>query len=191
MDRELVRVLLLAWERPEFRTGLRHLIDLDEVTTLLAALAVDDHDQQVERRMVELLRSALDTFEIRQAVLLLIESDEIRVQLGIAIVSALPQRPGLARSIRSALDDRRVRQELRSALDTAQLRDLIWQAAADRLGHRRWALARQVAFLLILHRSARKLARALRRHGLLAELRRRPASPARPAPVSEPDPLPR
>ena len=65
MDRNVVKVLLAAWERPDFREGLRHLIDLDEVTSLLAALSVDDQDDEVRRRSMELGRSALETAEIR------------------------------------------------------------------------------------------------------------------------------
>ena len=66
MDRNLVRALLAAWGHPEFRSGLRHLIDLDEVGDLLAALAVEGHDREVELRALELLRSALDSDEIRR-----------------------------------------------------------------------------------------------------------------------------
>lgn len=58
MDRHFVKALLFAWDPPEFRAGLQHLIDLDEVTSLLAALS-DDHDQQVELRAMDLLRSGV------------------------------------------------------------------------------------------------------------------------------------
>lgn len=172
MDRNFVKALLFAWDRPEFRSGLQHLIDLDEVTTLLAALAVEDHDHQVERRMMELLRSALEDDEIRRAVLLLIESDDITQHLAAGISDSLDDRPGLAQSIRSALDDPKVRQEIRAALETSQLRDLIWKAAENQFSNRRWALVRQMVFLYVRHRSARRLLWALRRHGVLREFAR-------------------
>jgi hypothetical protein len=171
MDRNLIRALLAAWDQPEFRSGLRHLIDLEEVTTLLAALATEDHDHQVERRALELLRSALDTDEIRRAVLLLVETDEIRQHLVAGIAEGLADRPDLARSIRSAADDPAVRRELRAALESARVRELIWTAAQGGAG-RRWALIWAAVVLMVGHRHARRLAWALRRHGVLRELRR-------------------
>jgi hypothetical protein len=179
MDRNFVRVLLYAWDQPDFRAGLQHLIDLDEVTTLLAALAADDHDRQVELRAMQLARSALDTAEIRHAVLLLIEADDIRHSLAAGITDSLPDRPGLARAIRSALDDPAVRAEVRAALESAPLREVVWRAAEDQYRDHRWALVRQVAVLFARHRHARRLAWALRRHGVVRELRHRP--PARQA----------
>jgi hypothetical protein len=177
MDRNFVRALLYAWDQPDFRAGLQHLIDLDEVTALLAALAVDDHDHQVELRAMQLVRSALDTAEIRHAVLLLIEADDIRHSLAAGITDSLPDRPGLAAAIRSALDDPAVRAEVRAALESAALRETVWRVAEDQFRNHRWALVRQVAILLVRHRHARRLAWALRRHGVLRELRRKP--PAR------------
>jgi hypothetical protein len=102
MDRHFVRALLFAWDRAEFRAGLQHLIDLDEVTSLLAALSVEDHDHEVELRAMELLRSALDTAEIRRATLLLVEDDDVRHNLAAGITDSIADRPDLARSIRSA-----------------------------------------------------------------------------------------
>jgi hypothetical protein len=174
MDRNFVRALLYAWDQPDFRAGLQHLIDLDEVTTLLAALAVDDHDRQVELRTMQLARSALDTAEIRHAVLLLIEADHIRRSLAAGITDSLADRPGLARAIRSALDDPVVRTEVRAALESAPLREVVWGAAVDQYRDHRWALLRQLAVLFARHRPARRLAWALRRHGVVRELRRRP-----------------
>ena len=171
MDRNLVRALLAAWDHPEFRAGLQHLVDLDEVSTLLAAMSVEDDDHQVELRAVELLRSALDSDEIRGAVLLLVESDEIRMHLAAAIADSLSERPGLADAVRSALDDPAVRRELHAALESASVRALVWQAAQGRTTSR-WALIRSGLALLIRHRSVRRLALALRRHGVLRELRR-------------------
>jgi hypothetical protein len=177
MDRNVVKVLLAAWERPDFRAGLQHLIDLDEVTSLLAALAVDDHDDEVRRRGMELLRSALETPEIRRAVLLLIETDDIRHSLADAISDNLADRPGLGSSIRSALDDPAVRAEFRDALESPALRALVWQVAEDEFRGRRLTLIRQVTLLLLRHRPARRLAWALKRHGVIRELRRKAVDP--------------
>ncbi|MEU5672702.1 hypothetical protein ABZ749_20540 [Micromonospora sp. NPDC047753] len=87
MNRNLVKALQVAWELPEFRTGVRHVVDLDEVAVLLATLSVPDHDHEVERSLLSLLRSALDTVEIREAVLLLLEQDEVRGPLVAAAVA--------------------------------------------------------------------------------------------------------
>jgi hypothetical protein len=175
MDRNVVKVLLAAWERPDFRAGLRHLIDLDEVMSLLAALAVDDHDDEVRRRTMELLQSALETAEIRGAILLLIETDDIRHSLAAAISDNLADRSGLASSIRSALDDPAVRAEIRDALESLGMRTLVWRVAEDEFRGRRLTLVREATMLLLRHRPARRLVWALKRHGVIRELRRRPA----------------
>ncbi|MFI5907087.1 hypothetical protein [Dactylosporangium sp. NPDC051541] len=172
MDRHIVKALLAAWSRAEFRAGLRQLIDLDEVAGLLAALAVEDHDHEVERRVTDLVRSGLDTPEIRRATLLLIEHDDIRLNLAAGITDALADRPGLARAIRSALDDPDARAELRAALESAPLRAAIWEVTDNQFQGRRWALIRAAVVLVLRHRHARRLAWALRRHGVLRELRR-------------------
>lgn len=171
MNRNLIRALLYAWERPEFRTGLQHLIDLDQVTALLAALSTEDRDHEQERRAMDLLRSALDSPEIRRAVQLLVESDDIRLQLAAAIAEGLPDRPALAVAIAAALNDPRVRGQLHDALETPQVRDLLLQAAEDGARHHRWSLARQLLVLLARHRTARRLAWSLHRHGLLRAVR--------------------
>ncbi|GIF97738.1 hypothetical protein [Catellatospora citrea] len=171
MNRNLIRALLYAWERPEFRAGLQHLIDLDQVTALLAALSTEDRDHEQERRALDLLRSALDSPEIRRAVLLLVESDDIRLQLAAAVAEGLPDRPALAIAIASALNDPRVRAQLHDALETPQVRALLLRAAEDGAQHRRWSLARQLLALLARHRTARRLAWSLHRHGLLRALR--------------------
>jgi hypothetical protein len=176
MNRNLVKGLLLAWQLPEFRTGLQHLIDLDEVTELLAALAVPQHDHEVETRAMALLQSALDTAEIRGAILLLVDSDDVRRQLSAIVSDALADRPGLARAIGEALDDQKVRADLRTMLESPRVRQLVWHMAESRSDERRWPLIRQVLVLLVRHRSARRLVWALRRHGVLSELR--PASPS-------------
>ena len=72
---------------------------------------------------LELLRSALDTDEIRRAVLLVVETDEIRSHLAAGIAESLADRPGLARAIQSAMDDPSVRQELHAALRGTQRAD--------------------------------------------------------------------
>ncbi|GAA1408338.1 hypothetical protein [Catellatospora coxensis] len=171
MNRNLIRALLYAWERPEFRAGLQHLIDLDQVTALLAALSTEDRDHEQERRAMDLLRSALDSPEIRRAVLLLVESDDIRLQLAAAIAEGLPDRPALAVAIAAALNDPRVRAQLNAALETPQVRDLLLHAAEDGAQERRWSLARRLLVLLARHRTARRLAWSLHRHGLLRALR--------------------
>lgn len=174
MDRHFVKALLFAWDRAEFRAGLQHLIDLDEVTSLLAALSVDDHDHETELRAMDLLRSALDTAEIRRATLLLVEEDDIRQQLAAGITEGIADRPELARAIREALDDPKVRSELRDALESAPLRAVIWKVIENQFRGRRWALIREAIVLVVRHRHARRLVLALRRHGVIRELRREP-----------------
>jgi hypothetical protein len=173
MDRNVVKVLLAAWERPDFRAGLQHLIDLDEVTSLLAALSVDDQDEEVRRRAMELGRSALETAQIRRAVLLLIETDDIRHSLAAAISDSLADRPGLASSIRSALEDPAARAEIGKALESAGLRALVWKVVEDEFRGHRMALVGQATLLLLRHRPARRLVWALKRHGVIRELRRK------------------
>jgi hypothetical protein len=172
MDRNFVKAVRFAWDRPEFKAGLRHLVDLDEVTTLLAALAVDDpdhgHDPEVEVRVMHLVRSALETEEIRQAVLLLIEADDVRHSLVAGIADSLADRPGLARAIGAALEDPATLAEIRDVLESPALRAVIWKVVESRR-----ARVLQVAVLLVQHRPARRLVWALRRHGVLRELRRR------------------
>ncbi|MEU8331977.1 hypothetical protein [Micromonospora sp. NPDC048839] len=174
MNRNLVKALQVAWELPEFRSGLRHLIDLDEVALLLATLSVADHDHEVERSLLNLLRSALDTTEIREAVLLLLEQDEVRRPLVAAAVEPLADRPGQAAAIASAAEDPAVRREMRAVLDNAKVRELIWQAIDNQVSDNRFGLIRQVAVLFVRHPSVRRLVWAVRRHGVLRELRRNP-----------------
>ncbi|HEX6685044.1 MAG TPA: hypothetical protein VF062_19800 [Candidatus Limnocylindrales bacterium] len=178
MNRNLVKGLLVAWELPEFRTGLQHLIDLDEVTSLLAALSVPDRDHEVERSLLRLLRSALDTAEIREAVLLLLEEDGVRRPLVAAVAESMMDRPALAAAIASAAEDPAVRRQVRAALDSAKVRELIWQAAENQFSDKRWALVRRAVALFVWHRSVRRLAWALHRHGVLREIRRNPVRPA-------------
>lgn len=175
MDRNLVKGLLVAWKLPEFRDGLRHLIDLDEVTALLAALSIPDHDHEVERSLLRLLRSAMDTAEIREAVLLLLEEPGVRGPLIAAVAESMVDRPDLAAAIASAVRDPKVRRELRAALDSPKVRELIWQAAENQFSDNRFGLIRRVAVLFVGHRSIRRLAWALRKHGVLREIRRSPA----------------
>ncbi|MEU5785221.1 hypothetical protein [Micromonospora lupini] len=174
MNRDLVKALQVAWELPEFRSGVRHLIDLDEVSVLLATLSVPDHDGEVERSLLNLLRSGLETAEIREAVLLLLEQDEVRRPLVAAAVEPLADRPGLAAAVTSAAEDPAVRRELRAALDSAKVRELIWQAVENQVSDNRFGLIRRAAALFVRHPSVRRLAWAVRRHGVLRELRRKP-----------------
>ncbi|WP_422739143.1 hypothetical protein ACN263_07865 [Micromonospora sp. WMMD729] len=174
MNRDLLKALQVAWGLPEFRDGLRHLIDLDEVSVLLATLTVPDHDGEVERSLVDLLRSGLETVEIREAVLLLLERDEVRRPLVVAAVEPLADRPGLAAAVTSAAEDPGVRREVRSALDSAPVRELIWQALENQVSDNRFGLFRRAAALFVRHPSVRRLVWAVRRHGVLRELRRRP-----------------
>ena len=173
MNRSLVRGLQVAWELPEFRNGVRHLIDLDEVTVLLATLSVPDRDRAVERSLLSLLRSALETIEIREAVLLLLEQDNVRRPLIAAAVESLADRPGQAAAITSAAEDPAVRREVRSVLDNAKVRELIWQAIDKQVNDKRFGLIRRAVVLFVRHPSVRHLAWALRRHGVLRKLRHR------------------
>ncbi|MEU0551605.1 hypothetical protein [Micromonospora sp. NPDC005979] len=174
MNRDLLKAVQVAWGLPEFRDGLRHLIDLDEVSVLLATLAVPDHDGAVDRSLVDLLRSGLETVEIREAVLLLLERDEVRRPLVAAAVEPLADRPGLAAAIASAAEDPVVRRAVRAALDSANVRELIWQAMENQLSDHRFGMIRRAAALFVRHPSVRRLAWAARRHGVLRELRRGP-----------------
>ncbi|MFI5841483.1 hypothetical protein ACIA8K_17435 [Catenuloplanes sp. NPDC051500] len=176
MNRNLVRGLQAAWVLPEFRSGVRHLVDLDEITVLLATLAVsedEEHDRDVERSLLSLLRSALDTDEIREAVLLLLEHEEVRRPLVAAVAEPFADRPGQAAAIASAAEDPVVRREVRAVLDNATVRALIWEAVENQQRDNRLGLIRRAVVLFVRHPSVRRLAWALRRHGLLRELRRK------------------
>ncbi|MEU1587106.1 hypothetical protein [Micromonospora sp. NPDC005710] len=173
MDRNLVKALQVAWELPEFRSGVRHVVDLEEIAGLLATLSVPDHDHEVERSLLNLLRSGLDTVEIREAVLLLLERDEVRGPLVAAAVEPLADRPGLAAAVASAAEDPVVRHEVRAVLASAKVRELIWQAIENQLSDNRFGLIRRAAVLFVLHPRVRRLAWAVRRHGVLRELRRK------------------
>ncbi|MCZ7440124.1 hypothetical protein O7598_27230 [Micromonospora sp. WMMC241] len=173
MNRDLARGLQAAWGLPEFRDGLRHLVDLDEVTVLLAALSAPDRDGEVERSLLGLLRSGLEATEVREAVLLLLERDGVRRPLVAAAVAPLADRPGQVTAVSSATEDPAVRREVRAVLDSADVRELIWQAIDDQVRDNRFGLVRRAAVLFVRHPSARRLAWALRRHGVLRELRRR------------------
>ncbi|SCG58592.1 hypothetical protein [Micromonospora humi] len=173
MNRNLVTGLRVAWELPEFRDGLRHLIDLDEIAMLLASLADPDHEREVERSLLGLLRSGLDTVEIREAVLLLLERDAVRRPLVAAAVEPMSDQPGRVIAVTSAAEDPAVRHEVRAVLDSADVRALIWRAVDDQVRDNRFGLVRRAAVLFVRHPSARRLAWALRRHGVLRELRRK------------------
>jgi hypothetical protein len=169
MDRHFAKALLFAWDKPAFRQGLQHLIDLDEVTALLASLADDAPDGEAEQRGLQLLRSALESDEIRRAVLLLIDDAAIRQAIAQGLEAEMADRPGLARAIRSALDDPAVRREVHAALESPRVRAVVWAVADSQLRDRKWTLARH-AIRLFGHRSVRRLVRGLARHGVLREL---------------------
>jgi len=169
MDRHFARALLYAWNKPAFRQGLQHLIDLDEVSALLAALAGDRPDGEAERRGLQLLQSALESDEIRRAVLLLIDDASIREAIGQGLQAEMTSSPRLAQALRSALDDPAVRREVHTALESARVRAVLWAVADSQLRDRKWKLARN-ALGLFTHRSVRRLVRALARHGVLREL---------------------
>ncbi|GAB3837658.1 hypothetical protein ACFFMR_20275 [Micromonospora andamanensis] len=173
MNPNLARGLQVAWALPEFRGGLRHLIDLDEVSVLLATMSVPDHDREVERSLLRLLKSGLDTVEIREAVLLLLEQDDVRRPL-VAAAESLADRPGQAAAIASAAEDPAVRREVRAVLDSGKVRELIWQVIENQFSNNRLGLIRRAAVLFVRHSSVRRLAWALRRHGVLRELRDKP-----------------
>jgi hypothetical protein len=165
MDRHFAKALLFAWNKPAFREGLRHLIDLDEVTALLATLASGASDDEAQRRGLKLVRSALDSDEIRRAVLLLIDDATIREAITQGMMAEMADRPGLARAIQSALDDAALRRELHAALESPHVRKVIWSAVES---NRKWTMARHTLGLF-RHRSVRRLARGLARHGVLRE----------------------
>ncbi len=174
MNRNLIRALLFAWQYPEFRTGLQRAVDLDEVSALLAALSTETGDHEQERRTVDLLRSALDAPEVREALLLLVETDRIRREIVAALAEELADRPSLVVTIAAALDDPLVRADLRDTLETPRLRGLLLRAAEDGARRRRLALLAEVVVLLARHRTARRLVRRLHHHGVLRALREQP-----------------
>ncbi len=142
---------------------------------LLAALSLPDRDREVERSALGLLRSGLDSTEVREAVLLLLERDTVRRPLVAAAVEPLADRPGLVTAVTTAAEDPRVRHEVRAMLDSpaSDVRGLIWRAVDDQVSDNRFGLVRRAAVLFVRHPSARRLAWALRRHGVLRELRRK------------------
>ncbi|BCJ74805.1 hypothetical protein CS0771_43490 [Catellatospora sp. IY07-71] len=178
MNRNLIRALLFAWQYPEFRAGLQRAVDLDEVSALLAALSTETGDHEQERRAVDLVRSALDSAEVREALLLLVESDRIRREIVAAVAEELADRPALVITIAAALDDPVVRADLRATLETPRLRGLLLRVAEDGVRRRRLALLAEVIVLLARHRTARRLVRRLHQHGVLRALREQPGPSA-------------
>jgi hypothetical protein len=176
MDRHVARALLIAWNHPEFRAALQHLIDLDEVSRLLSALADGDHDEEVSARAIDLLHSALDRGDIRAAVMVLLENVEFRTSLSAGVADAIKDRPELGPAIAAALGDPKVRADLGSALENPSLRELLWRIAEAASGGRRARAAGKLVVLLARHRTARHLVAGLRRHGVLRSLWRSPAT---------------
>jgi hypothetical protein len=170
MDPHLARALLSAWRLPQFRDALQHLIDLDEVTDLLAALAAGAPDEQTRRRSLELLQSAFDDERIRSAVLLLIADEGFRTQVSQAVANALSDRPALASSVADAILDPVVAGEVSGILANGRTRAALWKAVERQQSGQRFRLA-LAGLALVAHRHVRKLARALNRHGVLRALR--------------------
>lgn len=170
MDPHLARALLSAWQLPQFRDALQDLIDLDEVTGLLAALAAGAPDEQTRRRSLELLRTASQTPSIRDAVLLLVADDAFRGQTAQAVANAMADRPALAAAVAAAIVDHEVAEEVRRILGSARTRAALWKAVDGQLEHRRFRLV-TAALSLLARRDVRRLLRALRRHGVLRALR--------------------
>lgn len=171
MDPHLARALLSAWQLPEFRDALQHLIDLDEVTALLAALAAGAPDEQTRQRSLELLRTASETEPIRDAVLLLVAHGAFRVQALQAVANALADRPGLAVAVAAAIADDQVADLAGSILRSRRTRAALWRAVDSRIAGRRLRLF-AAGVSLLAHRDVRRLLRVLQRHGVLHELRR-------------------
>lgn len=163
----MLKALQIAWEKPQFRAALVSLINLTETRRLIAALADDRHK---ERRLGQLVRSVLETSEIRNAVLMLLNDAEFRRTVMAGIVASLPTRQTLARSIVSALGDPRVRQQIVAALQSASTRSAISGVTNNQLRDRKVRLAASIVGLL-LHHSARQLLGQLRQHGVLREIR--------------------
>ena len=170
MDPYLARALLSAWRLPQFRDALQHLIDLDEVTGLLAALAAGAPDEQTRSRLLELLHTASDDDRIRPAVLLLVADDAFRAQVSQAVANALSDRPALALSLSSAIADREVADEIVDILGSARTRAALWKAVDSQMQGRRFRLF-TAAVALVARRRVRKLLRALHRHGVFRALR--------------------
>jgi hypothetical protein len=170
VDPHLARALLSAWQVPQFRDALQHLIDLDEVTGLLAALAAGAPDEQTRRRLLELLHTASDDDRIRSALLLLIADDAFRVQLSQAVANALSDRPALALSLSSAIADRAVADEVVDILGATRTRAALWKAVESQLQGRRFGLL-TAGVALVARRRVRQLLRALHRHGVFRALR--------------------
>jgi hypothetical protein len=174
MDPHLAQALLSAWQLPQFRDALADLIDLDEVTGLLAALAAGGPDEQTRQRSLELLRTASDTDSIRGAVLMLIADDAFRVQVGAAVATVLADRPALAASVESAIVDRVAAAEVVRILADGRTRAALWKAVDGQLDGKRLRLL-TAALSLLARRDVRKLLWALRRHGVLRAMRAKPS----------------
>jgi hypothetical protein len=171
MDAHLARALLSAWQLPQFHDALRHLIDLDEVTGLLAALAAGAPDEQTRQRSLGLLRKASETEDIRQAVLLLIADPGFREQISQVVVKALADRPALGRAVGAAILDPQVAIEVGRVLDSARARAALWKAVDSQLAGRRVRLL-TAGLALLAKRDVRRLLWSLHKYGVIRELRR-------------------
>ena len=89
------------------------------------------------------------------------------------VSDAISQRRSIKKFAQRAVT-REENPEVRAALESPALREIVWKATEDQYRNRRWAFARQVVILFVRHRHARRLAWALKRHGVVRELRRKP-----------------
>lgn len=176
MDPHLARALLSAWQLPAFRNALADLLDLEEVAGLLTAFATGASDEHTRQRLLDLVRTASETDSIRDAVLLLLADPAFRAEIAEAVVAALPDRPGLAVALRSALLDPAVATEAARILGASRTRAALWKVVDSQLAGRRFGLITG-GVAVLSKRDVRKLLYALNRHGVLRELLR-PATPA-------------
>ncbi|HEY2791039.1 MAG TPA: hypothetical protein VGJ28_01705 [Micromonosporaceae bacterium] len=170
MDRQIAQVLLSAWELPEFRDALQHVIDLDEVTSLLTAFAAGAPDEQTRMRGVELARTATETPEIRNALVLLLRKDDFRAKVATLVAAATPDRPALGKALAGAVADPKVAAELSRLLESPKARASIWKTVDSQLEGKRGRLI-AAGFGLVAKKEVRRLLWSLKRHGLLKALR--------------------
>lgn len=168
---ELARALALGWADPAFRAGLHRLIEIPEIRALLAALGEGPPGTGLARPAVDLGRAALESAEVRAALLTLIEERPIRYAVLDWLTLLLGRQPALTAAIRSAAEDPAVRHEIRTVLADPGIRAAFWHAVDGRLADRTWQVIRYAGSLLLGHRSAQRLGWLLRRHGVVRVLR--------------------
>jgi hypothetical protein len=170
MNQQIARVLLSAWELPEFRDALQHIIDLDEVTSLLTALAAGAPDDQTRERGLELARTATETPEVRNALVLLLAKEDFRTKLATLVQAATPDRPALGTALAAAVADATVAEQLSRILESPKARASIWKAVDSQIAGKRARLV-TAGVSLLAKKDVRHLLSSLRRHGLVRALR--------------------